>query len=148
MNVDQKDLLGGVLLCVIGIAVVGYTFTELKMGTIRSMGPGMFPAALGAVLAVIGFLIALFSPRGERPVPKPEIRSLLAVVAGLSAFALTIDRFGLLAAIALLTIISSFASRKLTPKHIVILFVVLTLLAWLIFIVGFGMPIHLVEWPS
>jgi hypothetical protein len=59
MNKRTKDHVGGVLLVVLGIAVVvagvGY-----GMGTLRQMGSGFFPVVLGALLAAIGAAL-LFS---------------------------------------------------------------------------------------
>lgn len=146
-NVDQRDFLGGIILSIAGFAVAFYAFTELPIGTVRQMGPGMFPSALGLLLAAIGILIALFALSRTERLPNIELHSAVAVLAGLSGFTLTVDRYGLIVAIAVLTTLTSFASQKLRPKHVCILIIFLSLLAWAIFVLGFGMPIQLWEWP-
>ena len=45
-----KDVLGGILFVVLGIAVA-FQSVKYEVGTLHSMGPGFFPLALGLVLA-------------------------------------------------------------------------------------------------
>jgi len=146
-SVNQSDFIGGASLVLFGAATTGYAFIELPLGTIRRMGPGLFPGAIGLLLVFIGIFITLGALKGADQLPKFEVRSGVAVIAGLSGFALTIDRFGLIVAIFLLTFLSSFASRKLTLRAIFVIAVVLCFLAWAIFLLGFNMPVHLWEWP-
>jgi len=146
-SVNQNDFVGGVSLAVFGAATAGYAYVELPLGTLRRMGPGLFPATIGLLLVIIGVFITLEALKGDDRLPKFEIRSAVAVVSGLSGFALTIDKFGLIVAILVLTLLCSFASRKLTLRSVLVISVTLCTLAWGIFLLGFNMPIRLLEWP-
>jgi len=63
---DIRDILGGFGLAAIGVFAVVYG-QRYEFGDLNRMGPGYFPVALGALLAVLGVLIALpaFFRRGE-----------------------------------------------------------------------------------
>ncbi len=130
-----------------GAAMTLYTLQTYDLGSLRSMGPGMFPAAIGTILAVLGLLIAI--PALFRPgtLPAIEFRSPLFVSAGIAAFALTIRTCGLLPAIIVVTVISSFAGGKFRPVTLVALSAGLCLAAWLVFIVGLGLTVPIARWP-
>ena len=60
----KKDYYGGALLIVVGLAAV-YAGVGYRVGELAHMGPGFFPVALGALLALTGLLIAV-SARGDK----------------------------------------------------------------------------------
>ncbi|TGG93599.1 tripartite tricarboxylate transporter TctB family protein [Natronospirillum operosum] len=146
-SINQSDFTGGLVLTLLGAATTGYAWIELPIGTVRQMGPGFFPAAIGLLLFFIGVFIALGALKSSDRLPTFELRSALAVIAGLAGFALTIDRFGLVPAIFVLTLLSSFASQKLNWRVSLLISVILCVLAWAIFLQGFNMPIRLWRWP-
>ena len=55
---DSIDIIGGLLLTATGLFAVIYAQTY-TFGTLSRMGPGYFPVVLGAVLAVLGLLVAI-----------------------------------------------------------------------------------------
>ena len=63
---DTRDIIGGLGLAAIGLFAVIYG-QRYEFGDLNRMGAGYFPVALGALLAVLGMLIALpaFFRRGE-----------------------------------------------------------------------------------
>ena len=77
----KKDYYGGALLIVVGLAAV-YAGVGYRVGELAHMGPGFFPVALGALLALTGLLIAV-SARGSSgrsstwttPPPTPATRT-------------------------------------------------------------------------
>jgi hypothetical protein len=54
----HNDYYAGALMLVIGLGAI-YEGLRYKIGTLSKMGPGFFPVAIGAVLALLGVLIAL-----------------------------------------------------------------------------------------
>ena len=52
---DLKDILAGAVLIALGLPGAAYALATLPLGTLRRMGPGMFPAALGLILALFGW---------------------------------------------------------------------------------------------
>lgn len=144
---DYKDVVGGGLLLVAGLTFSWYAAEHYALGTLRRMGPGMFPMALGFVLAFFGALMLV--PALLRPGPMPQVRiwTPLFVLSGVAAFALTIRPFGLIPAILAVIVVSSFAELKFRPVSLAALCAGLCLLAWLVFSVGLGIPVAMFRWP-
>lgn len=144
---DYRDLMGGALLAAGGLGIALFSYYNYDIGTLRRMGPGMFPMGLGYLLAGFGvwiFALALFR-RGD--FPEIRIWSPLFVLLGTGAFALFIRPLGLIPAVLAVVVISSLAELKIRPVTIAILASSLSVLAWLIFKVGLRLPLQLFKWP-
>lgn len=142
-NRDLRDLIGGLVMMAIGIFAVIYA-QRYDMGQLQRMGPGYFPIVLGALLAILGFFIAL--PALFREGTKIEIqwKSLFWVAASLLLFAGLLEQIGLIFA----TMISIFASTMASTlpwRSRVILAVSVAAITYLIFSYGLGM--YLPTWP-
>ncbi len=136
------------MLVACGLFVGVYASRNYPLGTLRHIGPGMFPTMLGYVLAALGaivFLAALL--RAGPAIATPAYRPLLAVLVGLLAFALTIEPFGLVPAIFLLIGISSLAESRLRPLGIVIFAATMSLFVVVVFQIGLQLPIESFKWP-
>jgi putative tricarboxylic transport membrane protein len=145
---DYRDIIGGCLLIVIGLWATLQAWLDYPLGTVSHMGPGMFPAGVGVLLAGIGLLVfvpALF--RVGLALPKPDYRAFFFVLLSLVVFGLTVDTLGLIPATALLTIAAVLADNKLGVIGTVVLAVVLAAIAILIFRVGLGIPLKPFKWP-
>jgi hypothetical protein len=107
-----QDFWAGVLLAAFGIA--GLVFgAELPMGTARRMGPGYMPYGLAWLLILIGALVSLRGALASgAPVERMRLRPFLGVIAGGLAFALLIDRAGILAASAGAILCAALADRS------------------------------------
>ena len=144
---DYRDLIGGGLLLLLGLFVGIHALTSYDVGTLRHMGPGMFPAWLGFLLASIGAVIlvlGLFRP-GERI--EPDYRQFFAVILGVIVFGVTVKTFGMIPAVVLLTLAAVLADDKLGVVAAAALAVTLSVLALLIFRVGLGVPLQSFMWP-
>ncbi len=107
------------------------------------MGPGMFPAALGVLLALIGVLVALPAFfRAGPAIPMPDFRAFFFVALALTMFAMTIRWLGLIPAIVLVTMTSVLADNKLGIIGSAILAIGLSIAGWLIFSVALGIPLQ------
>src|SRR5487761_1922112 len=89
-RVNTKDLLGGGLVLLLGGGTM-LEASQYELGSLRRMGPGYFPLALGVILAVTGALIMLGSLRHAPEAPtgrvRPEWRGWFCICAGVVAFA-------------------------------------------------------------
>lgn len=143
---DYRDILGGLLLVLGGLVLALYSSSVYDLGTIRRMGPGMYPMGLGFLMAGLGIAIAL--PAWFRSGPPIGIRvySPLFVLAGIAAFAIVIPRFGLIPAIAAQVVVSSLAERRFRPLGLVALTLFLCALAYIVFVYLLGLPFHLFRW--
>lgn len=145
-KMDFTDIVAGAVLALIGIAASGYSFAHYDLGTLLRMGPGMFPFALGLILAGFGLVISLPAVLRSGTLPRVEWRALLFTVAAVAVFALSVERIGLIPAAVLMSVLSVLADRRGTLKRMAGLAVVLPILASAIFIYGLGMPLDLVAW--
>lgn len=144
---DYRDIVGGAALLILGLWFSFHAIGSYELGTLRRMGPGMFPAGLGFVLAFFGALQVI--PAFFRPGAKPSIRvwTPLFVLGGVLAFAFVVQPFGLLPAIVAVTVISSLAELKIRPLSLTVLCVSLCLIAWLTFRVALSLPLSMWKWP-
>lgn len=146
-RVDYVDIVGGALLVLFGVAVTYTSITYYPMGTPSRMGPGMFPAALGVVLAFLGILLALQALRREGYRPDIRVFSPLFVLGGIAAFAALIVPFGLVPAIVAIIVISSLADLRIRPVSLAISCIGLSLFAPFVFVFLLGLQIPLLRWP-
>jgi len=142
---DYRDMVGGLLMMFVGLAVSFFAYENYDIGTLNRMGPGFFPVGLGGILAVLGFFIALpaFFRTGS-PV-KFEMRTLVLVTASIVAFALMLKSMGIIVATTLAVLISSTADREITWKGRILVSLGVAAMVWLVFI--YGLRMVLPTWP-
>lgn len=145
---DYCDIIGGAVLVLLGLFCAIYAARGLPLGTVSHMGPGMFPMALGFLLAGLGALVFVPALFRSGHLPRPEYRPMIAVLVSILLFAFSIRALGLIPAVVLLTFVASLADNRLGLVGTAILSATLSLSAVLIFIVGLGMPLRPFVWPS
>jgi Tripartite tricarboxylate transporter TctB family len=144
MNANTKDVSAGLLFVAIA-ALFALGTQDLDFGAARKLGPGAFPLLLAAVLGLLGLIIVVQAFRN--PVTHQMVipwRGILLIIAAPVLFGLTVRGLGLIASIALVVIISAFASQRMSAKLAVMLTVGLTLFCVLVFSIGLGLPLRLV----
>ena len=141
---DSRDIIGGLGLAAIGLFAVIYG-QRYEFGDLNRMGPGYFPVALGALLAVLGMLIALpaFFRRGEPIVV--AWKTLALVMASIVVFAFTLKVLGVILSTALAVIVASTADNASTWKGRLLTAAGIALITWLVFKLGLGMVLP--TWP-
>ncbi len=110
------------------------------IGTPQQMGPGYFPAVLGAAICLLAALIGLTHRHCATGQPVAW-RSLAMVGGGIFALILVMPNFGLVPALFLCTLIVSRADRHTTSVQAAIVASGLAAGAWLLFIQVLGLPI-------
>lgn len=141
-----RDLLAGLFFVVVGVGtlVVG---ADYRLGTLLSMGPGYFPRIIAILLILLGAVIVLASLRLQGPpLERWRLGPMVLVLGSIVVFGWLLERFGLMAAVAAMVLVSSYAERGRSHVETIVLAVALTALAWLIFVKGLGMPIMV--WPE
>jgi hypothetical protein len=137
-----------VLFTLIGLAfAIIVKAYEYPMGTSSRMGPGYFPFVLGCIMAVLGLVIIVQSlaSRGG-PVTKFAWRPLIWVLSGFVIFGLTAKLLGLVIAIVLLVLISSFGGHEHKWKEAIISSVILSAGSVGVFVYGLKLPFPI--WPE
>lgn len=115
-------------------------------GTITRIGPGFFPTSIGVLLMGLSLAVALEVRRSLAATPKISLRVALAIIIGMVAFALLINSAGLVPAIFAVVFISRFAEPSANIVNSAIIGAVLAILGWLVFIVGFNLPLKPFWW--
>jgi hypothetical protein len=154
-----KDFWSGILFAAIGatFAVIakGVTLGETTllqgyaMGNPARMGPAFFPFWLGAILFVIGVVIAVGGFRhesrpGDTDLPKYHWRPILFVMASVVMFGVILKAVGMLIAGFLLVVISSMGNpEKFQTRDVILLAVGLVVFCAMVFVWGLKLPIPL-----
>lgn len=142
---DQKGLITGMLYMLIGVGALAIGL-GYATGTSARMGPGYFPVALGAILALLGLSVVISSvsrsATAERTgLPTIDWLSLFWITLSIVLFAITLRSLGMVIAITLLVLVSTVANTHRNWRHSVLCAVVMILLSVAIFIWGLGIAL-------
>ena len=145
MRRDWPDVLGGLTLALIGGLACGWALIHYDIGTLRRMGPGFFPAALGALLAGLGLLVALPALLRRAPSVRVDLGAAGAVLAAILIFGLGLRPAGLVAASFASVLVASLAAPRPGWGWRLALAIIVTLLTVVVFSLGLRMTLPL--WP-
>jgi Tripartite tricarboxylate transporter TctB family len=148
-------VLGGAV--VAAVAVVAFASAQgLEFGSLAEIGPGLFPVALAALLFALSMVLIvtgfLKSGLPDSFSGKMAGRALLAIMAALVVFALTIKGTGLTPALGvtgatpLAILIAGFASPETRWRDLVIFAILLTASCAVLFRFLLGLPLPLAPW--
>jgi hypothetical protein len=141
----SKDFLSGLMFIGFGLFVLYYG-QKLAVGTSVRMGPGYVPHMLSYILLVLGALICVIALyAGGETVEAPKWRPITLVTVGIVAFALLLESFGLFPALVALVVIASLGGDEFKLTEVVGNVIVLTILCILVFKVGLGMNISVLQ---
>jgi hypothetical protein len=144
-----KSILAGLIYVAAGSAAF-FGAQSYTIGTPLRMGPGFFPAMMGAILVVLGVGSVIVGLREKTPNPIVAIKlePLILIFTGAVSFALLIERAGLVVATAALVFLSCFRRLLKNPLEVVIVFLVLATFSVLVFIHGLGMQMNAFWWQQ
>jgi hypothetical protein len=129
-----------------GLAAL-YFGRHLQMGTTVRMGPGYVPHMLAYIMMALGGIItvvALMTASAER-IEAPKWKPITMVTLGIVCFALLFERAGLLPALVVLILIASLGGEEFKLIEVLGNMVVLAVLCVLVFKVGLGMNISVIN---
>lgn len=140
-----KDFLAGLLFLLIA-ATAWYLCRNLNLGTARNMGPGYFPLALAALMALLGSVLMLRSFAGS---PEPfgrvshhTLRAILAVLGAGLVFGLLVRPLGLAPAVLLAVLIASLGMRDYGLRPALTVGAALAIGCSVVFVSILGLPIR------
>jgi hypothetical protein len=157
----RKNVLAGLLFIV--VAALGLWLSRhYPVGTALRMSTGYVPRLLCWVLMALGGVARVQGlrerdaaasdrspPAGAEPAPPgvlTQLRPIAMVTLGLVAFALALEPLGLVLAIFILFAVASLATRDLKLWETLAAAAGMSVLTWVIFILGLGLPISV--WPD
>lgn len=140
----QADVEAGLFFAGFGILTAALSL-QYGLGTIATMGPGMFPLILGAILAGLGLVILAkgFMGKGEQAKPLP-IKPILLITASVIVFALLLLTAGLLFAVPAQVVIALWASEHFTWKRALFLSIGLLAFCYGVFVYFLGISVPLI----
>ncbi|WP_422036165.1 tripartite tricarboxylate transporter TctB family protein [Reyranella sp.] len=140
-----KDFLSGLMFVAFGLAAL-YFGQNLAVGTPVRMGPGYVPRMLSLILLALGAVVCIVAlVSGSEPVERPKWKPITLVTLGIVCFALLFERAGLIPALIVLVMISSLAGEEFKLTEVLGNIVVLSVLCTLVFKVGLGMNISVLQ---
>jgi hypothetical protein len=123
---------------------VAWQSLRYPLGRLSQMGPGLFPLGLGSLLVVVGVIVIVNAIRSSQAAAEPFAwPPAIIITAAVLASGLLLLTAGLFVAIPVLVLIASLAARNNRWPAVLLTAVSLTIMAWLIFIVGLDLRIPL-----
>jgi len=143
---SPKDFWAGLIFIAIGGGFVLLAL-QYRLGDMHRMGPAMFPTLVGALLAVLGAIIALrgFAFDGE-PMPRFYLRPIGVSLLAIALFGVALQWLGLIAAVAVLVLVGAYAARDVRPLENLALAAVMIAFSVAVFVWLLGLPLPL--WPN
>jgi hypothetical protein len=145
---NAKDFWAGLMFAGFGLFFAGFG-SRYTFGSAARMGPGYFPTMLGALLILLGAVVALkaLSPRAEEHrVAKFSWPVISLILGPVLLFGLLLNKLGLVLCLAMLVIISSLASHEFGWRAALINAVVLILLCLAVFV--YALKLQFPLWPA
>jgi len=140
-----KDFLSGLMFVGFGLLAL-YFGQSLAVGTSVRMGPGYVPRMLSFILFGLGGVICLIAlVNGSEAVEKPRWKPITMVTIGIVCFALLFEAAGMLPALVALVLISSLGGEEFKLGEVIGNIAVLAILCTVVFKLGLGMNISIVQ---
>ena len=121
-------------------AIYGWDY---GLGRINEIGPGAFPLGLGLIMMILAG-IAFVTAAAEDTAAKRRLKSMMLIPAGVAAWALLIEGGGLLIANAALVAFMFLSEDDLKIRSGVLLTIFLTVGGYVVLVLGFHLPLHIV----
>lgn len=117
---------------------------DYPMGSLTRMGPGYFPFLLGIVIVVVCLGVLFFEGRLSEDVDihPPALRGLIWIPLAVAAFAVLVERFGLVPAIVAAVFLSAQADDDLKWKETALLALATAAVCTVVFIFILGLPLE------
>lgn len=145
---NQEDFLAGLMFIAFGalFLVLGSGYPR---GTAGNMGPGYVPVALGAIVILLGSVIAAAACRKRsavRKVQKVHWLPVLLIPGPVILFGVLLPYLGLIPSLVMVVGLSSFASHEFSWRSTLANAAALAVVSWVIFVWALGLPFPV--WPS
>ena len=140
---NPTDILAGLLFLGFGTAALVLA-RDYPIGSAMRMGPGYFPSLLGILLAALGLAVLLQGfVSGDAPAPAFRPRPLFLILLSVALFAISVERAGIIAAVALVVLVSASASGRFRWVEVLSVTAVMGVLAVALFTKALGLPFRL-----
>lgn len=146
MQARGRQYLSGGLVTLLGLAVT-LEARSFGLGTMARTGPGFFPLVLGGALTLVGVLIALTpDPEAGHGFARPDWRGWGCILAGVLAFIVLGEEFGLAPASFACVFIAAWGDRGATLRGSLLLAAAATVVAAVVFAWALKFQLPLFRW--
>ena len=140
---NKRDTITVLLLLSVGILLIERSIAY-DIGTLKNMGPGFFPFAIGvAIISIgLGMLRVIFSKMGanasyeKKKEQSFERRPLIGVMLGILSFGVVLPNLGLVPAVFLTSVICSLTDKDSKIVQTLLFSVLLSIFCWVLFVLG------------
>ncbi|MSP48551.1 MAG: tripartite tricarboxylate transporter TctB family protein [Alphaproteobacteria bacterium] len=143
---SPQDAGAGVFL----LAIAGLAFwlgSDLPVGSLRQLGPGMFPRVLAVLVGIVGAIILLDAMLEQGAgLGRWPLRAPLFVLGAAIAFGFAIRPLGLVVAAPLVMVIGAYASPETRWREVLIFGGAMTVFCVGLFKLALGLPIPMAPW--
>jgi putative tricarboxylic transport membrane protein len=146
MSRSPQDAAAGLFL--LALAVLALWFSrDLPLGSLRQLGPGMFPRVLAILVGFVGLaiLVDAFLEQGEK-LARWSVRGPLFILGAALAFGFAVRPLGLVVAAPLVMVIGAFASPETRWREVLIFGGGMTVFCVGLFKYLLGLPIPVAPW--
>ncbi len=133
---NERDFWSGLVFVLLAIAF-GVGASNHPIGNAAAPGPGYFPLLLSLLLALLGLMVLFKSLVIEAEdggaIGAVAWRACAAISLALVIFAAALPRLGLIASVALLVIVASFAAKGGSGRAVLLSAAAVCAVCWLVF---------------
>lgn len=135
----RQNLTAGGLLAGTGLFAMVHG-SQFELGTLMTMGPAFIPVGLGVLMVGFGGMIAFERKIGLAAGPLPAWRQLMAIFGSVLAFAVLIERAGLVPATFALVFIMGLADTRVRLLLLLAIAASLSTFSYVVFVRLLGVP--------
>ncbi|WP_118186078.1 tripartite tricarboxylate transporter TctB family protein [Paraburkholderia phosphatilytica] len=146
-STQRRDYYAGGLMILLGLGTI-LKGSSYEIGTLSEMGPGFFPVAVGAVMALSGVGIA-FTTIAVQPAagrPRAEWRGWICILLGVLAFIVLGNHGGLVPATFATVFIAALGDRRNSLRDALLLALAMCVVAVVIFRWALQVQLPLFQW--
>jgi hypothetical protein len=138
---NRPEFGAGVFFLVVGL-IGTFLALQYRLGTPTRMGPGFFPLLVSALLGLLGLgaMTNAISSEITAPIGNWPLIPLMFVVGAILAFAVLVDRWGLLASVLVLVVLACYQGWRQRPLEVLLIACVLAAASAGIFVYGLKLP--------
>lgn len=141
------EAIGGLILSAVGVAVAIYSYFSYDMGTLRLVGPGLFPVYLGIITSILGILLFISGATKSDLATTPDMRGFVIILASLASFIFVAQAFGMVPGVVALIAVSIQAVRKVGWIGFLLLSTLMAAVAVGVFGFVFSLQLPFFRWP-
>ncbi len=146
-STQRRDYYAGGLMILLGLGAI-LKGSSYDIGSLREMGPGFFPVAVGVIMALAGLGIAFttvaVAARDEKP--RAEWRGWICILLGILAFIVLGNHGGLVPATFATVFIAALGDRKNSLRDALLLALAMCAVAVVIFWWALQVQLPLFQW--